>query len=301
MTNSTSQTSLILPVRLTGLLLSCINLFVFSGLGQDISRNLAYLTRADSILTLDVYEPNPNQKQPEAPLILFAHGGGFSRGSKDAPKNVAFCKALANKGFQVVSVNYRLRQKGQGFHCDVSIEDKRAAIRMAAEDIISALDFMLSGLGNGAILSGSSAGAEAALFAAFHLHSPHIRGVMSFAGALEEPEHWKTHIPLLAFHGTCDALVPFDRAIHHFCAESTPGALELVGSGALAQQLPQVRLLAFENGGHELASGLLTDPAAWKECETFIEALTEGRPIGGVETSILKQACNLPQAPTYRP
>ena len=103
------------------------------------------------------------------------------------------------------------------------------------------------------------------------------------------------------FREARDALVPFDRAIHHFCAESTPGALELVGSGALAQQLPQVRLLAFENGGHELASGLLTDPATWKECETFIEALTEGRPIGGFETAILEQPCNLPQAPTYRP
>ena len=67
--------------------------------------------------------------------VVFLHGGGFFTGSRDGEASQAYCAALAARGFAVMSIDYRLRQVGQGFHCDISIPDKREAIRWAAEDL----------------------------------------------------------------------------------------------------------------------------------------------------------------------
>lgn len=245
----------------------------------DIS-SMSYAQRGDSALFLDWYAPSLGKSSNQNPLIIFAHGGGFSRGSRLDTKNQSFCASLANAGFSVASLDYRLRQVGYGFHCDVPIDDKREAILWAAEDMIAAVDFLTKNNTNPVILIGSSAGAEAALFAAYHIGHPAVVGVVTFAGAME----WNPsfiHAPaLLAFHGTCDQLVPFGRAIHHYCDPSDPGGIELMGGGALAHCLPNigasVRLIQYDGQGHECASRLLMDKDAQSEVILFARKVHSG-------------------------
>lgn len=210
------------------------------------------------MLQMDAYQSPIGLPLAEFP-ILFIHGGGFSSGSRSDWKNQQFCHGLSERGIRIFSMDYRLHQIGKGFHCDVGIEEKRTAIRWAAEDIGSALEYLRAAFPEGVVLCGSSAGAEAALYAAFHLQHPMIRGVISIAGAVEPLDEY-TDLPLLAFHGTCDALVPFGQAVHHHCSEASPGALVLAGSGALSKCLSKCHLHAYENVGHELTSQILTDP-----------------------------------------
>ena len=217
---------------------------------------------------MDAYGDTNDLSKEKLP-VLFVHGGGFSTGSRRDQNNQIFCQAIAAIGFHVFSMDYRLHQIGTGFHCDVSTEDKRTSILWAAEDIGRALKHLSSAFPEGVIVCGSSAGAEAALHAAFHLQNPLIRGVISIAGAVEPLAEY-IDVPVLAFHGTCDALVPFGMAIHHFCPENSPGSLLLAGAGALAKCIPRCQLYAYQNSGHELTAGILTDPMSPKLIKDFM-------------------------------
>ncbi|MDF1825468.1 MAG: alpha/beta hydrolase [Verrucomicrobiales bacterium] len=89
--------------------------------GTAVKRDIHYATHDDVELKLDLYRPQP---LPEAPLpvVLWIHGGGWLNGSKDK------CRAdfLAQKGFAVVSVGYRLtdvaRWPGQIDDCSAAVK-----------------------------------------------------------------------------------------------------------------------------------------------------------------------------------
>jgi hypothetical protein len=103
------------------------------------------------------------------------------------------------------------------------------------------------------ILAGSSAGAEAVLHAAYWTANDLIDlpeqpalpedfkygGVISMAGALVDTNliTKENAIPTLLFHGTCDNLVPFGTAPHHYCDESDKGYLMLHGANSIAKRL----------------------------------------------------------------
>ena len=60
----------------------------------------------DVDLNLDVYMPS-GDSNPNRPLIIFAHAGGFINGSKDVDDMVAICDSFARKGFVTASIYYR--------------------------------------------------------------------------------------------------------------------------------------------------------------------------------------------------
>lgn len=242
----------------------------------------SYVQRGDSSLELSLYAPSVTPdtgNKSDRPIILFAHGGGFSAGSRLQSKNHVFCESLESKGFDVASVDYRLRQKQDGFNCDVAIEDKREAIAWAAEDLLDAWIYLQTLGFKRAILAGSSAGAEAALFAAYNKEGRGIEGVISLSGAMEPLQSNNQAMPLLAFHGVCDQLVPYGEGMHHYCQENSPGALLLNGGGALAEYLPNTRLIAYENKGHELSVELLSDTSAHAAIALFIRDIQSNVPI----------------------
>lgn len=75
---------------------------------SKVLRNLAYGN--DAREKFDVYLPT----QPTGPVILFVHGGGWSRGDKASPDFVRQKVAHWNsKGYAVVSTNYPLHPKAQ--------------------------------------------------------------------------------------------------------------------------------------------------------------------------------------------
>ena len=102
------------------------------------------------------------------------------------------------------------------------------------------------------VLVGSSAGAEAALHAAYWKDTRKDEagkqilptgftygGVIGLAGALFSLDFIQadTAIPTQLFHGTCDYLVPYAEAPHHYCKEDAPGYLKLYGPYAIAEKL----------------------------------------------------------------
>ena len=255
-------------------------------------------TAADlsTTLQMDIYSKPPEESEThfiERPLFVFLHGGGFYAGSRNHPLNVKFCEQLAGHGIDVASIDYRLLQKDQGFHCGISNAAKRAAIEAAAEDLTQALSVLRPYYPSNIFIGGSSAGAHAALFAAYHLKSFDAAGVISMCGAME-PLANVSETPLLAFHGTCDALVPYGEAIHHHCRRDAPGALLLQGGGAVAECLPYAQLHAYLNAGHELTNLLLDATECSTTCAQFIEDCLGTEDIRGTTVYASDQECALP-------
>ncbi|MBI1266249.1 MAG: alpha/beta hydrolase fold domain-containing protein [Cryomorphaceae bacterium] len=204
---------------------------------------LVYSSKEGVDLELDFY-PAEN---PEATLI-FVHGGGFYSGTRKEENIMHFCDSLAQAGINVVNMSYRLHLVGQSFHCDQPVKNKIRAIEIAAEDILSATEYLskhaeqLQIDPEKIVLMGSSAGAEAALYAKYNLGSSAFSALISCAGAATDMSKITkaSAIPTLLFHGTCDALVPYDKGIHHYCPESSVGALYLFGSYTIYRKMVEL-------------------------------------------------------------
>ena len=95
---------------------------------------------------LDIYYPKNTKGFA---TVIWFHGGGLSGGSKELPEG------LKDKGFCVVSVNYRLTPKVKGQKC---IEDTAAAVAWTFQNIAT-----YGGDNSLIIVSGHSAGAYLSL------------------------------------------------------------------------------------------------------------------------------------------
>ena len=208
-----------------------------------------YTTEGDEVLQFDMYRATI--AEGALPLIVFVHGGGFSGGSRDSRDIVSFSTRLANHGYAVASVSYRLLMKGIGFGCDVPADDKIATIDAASLDISYAIQKILKQAAEfdvdraNFIIAGSSAGAEVVLNMAYVYDNPilpsdfRFAGVIGMAGAITTLDgiNESTAIPTQLFHGTGDQLVPYSVAPHHYCFARDKGHLILYGSGAIAERL----------------------------------------------------------------
>ncbi|MCB0653877.1 MAG: alpha/beta hydrolase [Saprospiraceae bacterium] len=185
------------------------------------------------------------------PLLVFVHGGGFSNGVRDDAEIVRFATKLAQRGYAVASVSYRLTMKGIGFGCDVEFSKKIAAIDSASYDVNLAIKYMLDHDKefhidkNKIILAGSSAGAETVLNMAYVYEDETLpadfnyAGVIGMAGAITTLDkiNANTAIPTQLFHGTGDRLVPYNIAPHHYCNSNDKGYIMLYGSEPIAERL----------------------------------------------------------------
>jgi len=77
-----------------------------------ITRDIQYGTAPDNDgkpvpLMLDLYQPVGDTARAR-PVLVWAHGGGFSTGDKDAAVAVAMATDFAKRGFVTVSIDYRL-------------------------------------------------------------------------------------------------------------------------------------------------------------------------------------------------
>lgn len=230
-------------------------------------------------LDLDVYSPAFDNEAKRA-LLFYVHGGGFSGGSRNDAGIQEFCKKMARHGYVVSSISYRLTRKGTetGFGCDCPAVDKLNTFNDAVEDLQDATFFMIQQRDimridpQTIIISGSSAGAETVLNAAYQppycygLDSGPVSyaGVISMAGAIPDTSRIfkESAIPSLLFHGTCDNLVPYASASHHYCNESDAGYLMLHGSYTIAKKLKQTGtpywLYTYCNAAHEIAGKPMT-------------------------------------------
>jgi len=208
-----------------------------------------YDTFKNKSLQFDYYIADNFREQ--VPLLVYVHGGGFSSGERDSEDIVTFATKLAQRGYAVASISYRLTMKGIGFGCDVEVSKKIAAIDSASYDISLAIKYILENdkkfhiNKDKIILAGSSAGAETVLNMAYVYDDKILpsnfkyAGVISMAGAITTLNkiNYNTAIPTQLFQGTADRLVPYNIAPHHYCNSNDSGFVMLYGSKPIAERL----------------------------------------------------------------
>ena len=168
------------------------------------------------------------------PCVVFAFGGAFARGTRADEGYLPYFKALAEAGYDVVSIDYR-KHLAKGIDTEGlkgAVVAMKNAVEYAAQDMLSATAFVLKNAEQWNINTkqivacGSSAGAIAALQAenmicngdkaAQELGEFNYAGVVSFAGAIfsvsGKPKWGQKPCPVMLFHGNADSNVPYKKA-----------------------------------------------------------------------------------------
>lgn len=216
---------------------------MFSGIGiTDVSPKIfTYKKLPEQNLEIDFY---PSSTQLISPTVIIIHGGSWAEGdSKQLP---ALNSYLANKGYNVAAINYRLAPE---YKSPAPLEDTRDVIKYLKDNAVK-LNIDTANF----VLLGRSAGGQIALCAAYTLNDPSIRGVISFyapadmvwgariktnklvlntdkvftdylGGLIDEvPEKYReagavdhvnnTSTPTLIIHGAHDAMVAYEHSEH---------------------------------------------------------------------------------------
>ena len=187
-------------------------------------------------LFMDIYNPAENSdtisSDRSKPTVIFAFGGSFMSGSRDAEYYRPWFRAMADRGYRIVSIDYRLGMKGYEKIGVFQVNALDNAIHMAVEDMVSATVFLIDNaeaLGidpSEIVISGSSAGAITALQTDYEASNGTVwseplpdgfryAGVMAFAGAIlsrnGKLKYEQEPAPTLMFHGTEDSVVPYSQ------------------------------------------------------------------------------------------
>src|SRR3984885_13161455 len=131
--------------------------------GVSIERDIAY--GSDPLQKLDVFTPD-GAKGKKLPVLLFVHGGGFTRGDKHGdfyPDNITLW--AAKNGMVGVNIDYRLAPVDP---CPAGVKDLAASIAWTRANIAR-----YGGDPNSVVLFGHSAGANHVADYAAH---PEVRG-----------------------------------------------------------------------------------------------------------------------------
>lgn len=254
--------------------------------GQDFN-TFIYFENDTVKLELDLFQPDTAELY--SPLVIYVHGGGFSGGRRS--DGHPFCRFLSDNGISAASIGYTLSMKGKSFSCDGILSEKTHAIYLAAHETRIATQWFLENADRFRIdsskifLGGSSAGAEAILHAGFTdilengIFADSLplcfryAGIISGAGALLDINMITpaNKIPVLSYHGTCDPLVPYHIAPHHYCSQIAPGYMMMFGSLAIHEKLTSMngcsQLMTYCNEGHRHAG----TPFYGDETKTVLE------------------------------
>jgi acetyl esterase/lipase len=232
-----------------------------------------YAVKDTSKLYLDVYVPQVQNEQHAC--LFFVFGGGFIGGKRDDSQVQQIKKHYTDKGYVVIAIDYRLGMRGQSNYAAlIALKKFEAAINMASEDLISALDYTLKNLldtkgykinPKNILVMGSSAGAITALQTDYaicngFLNSSilpadfHLAGVIAYAGAIFSTHgkpKYKNHAPAptLLCHGTKDHLVNYKKTQF--------ANIGFFGSDALAKQFKKnnysYHIRRYPGLGHQVA------------------------------------------------
>ncbi|GHU65175.1 hypothetical protein FACS1894123_10900 [Bacteroidia bacterium] len=232
--------------------------------------------RKDSVeLQLDKYRLKTAKEQQ--PCVFFVFGGGFTNGKRDNPRYNNYFNYLANHGYTVISIDYRLGLAGGKKNIGpTNYKPLLNAIQLAVNDLFEATAFALQHAdewnidANRFVVSGSSAGAITAMQAEYEnrnksaLSEPlpsdfQYAGVISFAGAIFSANgslKWKAEpCPFLLFHGDNDKIVPY-KGIRFFKLNFA-GSKKIVGDFN-KKQFPYW-FLSFKGAAHEIAEDKMDD------------------------------------------
>lgn len=160
----------------------------------DVTTNIVYKKVGSTSVMLDIY--SLKNKTHKHPLLIFFHGGGWVRGSKDSTS--AFTPFL-NNGWVVINAEYRFIQQAK---MPASVEDARSVLNWAYENAkMYGIDT------NKIVLTGSSSGGHLALIAG--MVPPNSVLDKSFPGG-----HILKPAAIVDFYGPTDMLSLMDTPNH---------------------------------------------------------------------------------------
>lgn len=274
------------------LFLISVALWSYSAGAQPVEKEtFLYAVKGSDTLRLDRYRTTDFASP--APCLIFAFGGGFSGGERDAASYLSFFDYMVRRGYQVVSIDYRLGMKGATSEelssPDLFMSRLLNTLFMATEDLYTATGYVLQhakhwGIDPARIVAcGSSAGAITVLQGEYGICNGsesavqilpqdfNYAGVISLAGAIfnmGENLVWKlAPAPMMLFHGDADANVPYDAV--------RMGDAGFFGSAYIARQLTEMAkphyFYSVTNAAHEIA----TDPMEMNrfEIDAFLDKL----------------------------
>lgn len=239
------------------------------GLNKDLTRKtVVYAIKDTSELKMDIIS-KPDIKDSST-CVIFMFGGGFAIGRRDNEQYNRFFNRLAEEGFVVATIDYRLGLKGVKNVSRKNPGPLDKAVKMAVADLYSATSYLIRNAGeyrinpDKIIISGSSAGAISAICADWNKRNNtdqdtilpkafQYAGVVSFAGALVslngKPRYATPPAPTMMFHGTQDSLVLYNGISF--------GKKMFLGSNKLAAQFEKHHypyyIMRYEGMGHEIA------------------------------------------------
>ena len=265
-------------------LVSLFPILLFAG--SPGKQTFTFASRDKQPLQLDVYTTvTDSTTSIKQPCLIFVFGGGFKEGTRDAKLYRNYFDYFANKGFTVVSIDYRLGMKGEKAPSMFNYKPMENSIALAVEDLYVATDYLLKNAQElkidttQIIISGSSAGAIAVLQADYekrnNFESSNIisipfqyAGVIAFSGSIFSHEGTPSYpippAPTLLFHCSADKLVPYNnnRFFH----------IGMFGSNTLAKEFRKNEypylFYSMEGEGHDVSEYPMTD--FLPEIEQFI-------------------------------
>lgn len=139
----------------------------------ELISDIAYIDDGNYYHKLDVMYPNNISENDKLPVIIDIHGGGWMYGDKGLNEN--YCRALADRGYVVFDINYRLVP-------DVNVNEQ-------IKDVMSALKWIGENIDNypcdreNIMLTGDSAGGMLASYAGVLLQSEELRDIFDTESA----------------------------------------------------------------------------------------------------------------------
>lgn len=240
-------------------------------------KTITYFVNDTLKLELDLFLPKAKSKE-KLPLLIHVHGGGFAGGKRADGHHIA--SYAAQHGYAAASITYSLYMKDKDFSCGGILTEKIKAIQIAANQLQQAVVYFLNNKSEYNIdaskifISGSSAGAETVLHAAYwkpemmSLYPGKLPAGFQYAGIIEGSGAImdlnliaeSNKLPFLGFHGSCDGTVPYGTAAHHYCPAGSSGWLMLFGSHSIFNHMLLLdghsRLVTYCGGGHEYSDEL---------------------------------------------
>lgn len=274
------------------LLIVCLCLLLASNaVAQDLTYRYAHHDGHD--LYLDLYRPT--HQRPDQACVVYLFGGGFLMGSRNEEASRKVCQTLADRGFVVAAIDYRLGLKDARldtvpllriYHLfehaiDIAVEDCSAAVAFlyerADELSISRSHICLMGSSAGAVtvLQTDYARANALPVASALPEGFRPLVVAPYAGAVHTHNRQMRYLtPPSAtcfFHGTDDRLVHYRRFRSSF-------STSLFGANSLAKIFKRggytYQIVRFDNRGHDVAGYMV--PTVADFC-AFVDNISAGR------------------------
>lgn len=139
----------------------------------EMVKDIPYIDDGNLYHLLDVYYPKGTGADEKLPVIIDIHGGGWMYATKDL--NEYYCRALADRGFVVFNLSYRLVP-------DVTVDEQ-------LQDVAFALKWINENMSSypcdteSIMLTGDSAGGMLSVYSEVLLQSPELREVFGVVDA----------------------------------------------------------------------------------------------------------------------